>query len=354
MAGLASRLSARHEVTLLTLDSAATDRYPVDPRVNRTGLSLMSESRWLGEALRNNWRRLRRLCEAVRASRPDVVLSFCDKTNVLTLAACRRLGVPIVVSEHTDPRHQQIGAIWSALRRVHYPHAAGAIALTEHAAQHVQRWTGNRPAIIPPAVDPPATACTRSPAEGEQLAPRPRFQWLAVGRLSPEKAFDRAIEAFAKLAPTFPEWSLAIAGEGPQRDWLQQSIDRQGIAGRVRLLGWVADIPSLLAGSDAFILTSRYEGFPVSLLEAMAAGLPCVAVDCESGPAEIIRHRQNGWLVPQDNPEALVAAMQQVMSDPELRCRLGNDARRVVDAFSWEAMVAAHERVLEQAAERRH
>lgn len=354
MAGLASRLVERHEVTLVTLDDPVTDRYPVDPRVNRVGLSLMSESRWLGEALRNNWRRVSRLREAIRTSRPDVVLSFCDKTNVLTLAACHRLGVPVVVSEHTDPRHQPIGAVWSTLRRVHYPRAAGSIALTEPAAQHVQRWTGGRPAIIPPAVDPPAAARHRPSAAGEPSAPQGGYQWLAVGRLASEKAFDRAVQAFARLAPEFPEWSLAIAGEGPQRDLLQQLIDRQGIAGRVRLLGWVVDVPSLLASSEGFLLTSRYEGFPVSLLEAMAAGLPCVAVDCESGPSEIIRHQQNGWLVPQDNPEALVAAMRQVMGDPELRRRLGSEARRVADAFSWETMVAAHERVLEQAAAQRH
>ena len=367
MAGLASRLAARHTVTLLTLDDPATDRYGLDPRVNRVGLALMSDSRSLGEALRNNWRRLRCLRRAVRDSRPNVVLSFCDKTNVLTLAACRPLSVPVVISEHTDPRHQPIGVIWAVLRRWHYPRAAESIALTDQAAERVQRWTGKRPAIIPPAVDPPAPhppaatspaatspAATSPAADGGQPpASRSRYQWLAVGRLSPEKAFDRAIEAYAKLAPSFPEWSLAIAGEGPQRDWLQQLIDRLGIAGRARLLGWVADVRPLLQSSNAFVLTSRYEGFPVSLLEAMAAGLPCVAVDCESGPAEVIRHRQNGWLVPQDNPEALIAAMQQIMTDAELRRRLGDEARRVVDDYSWDAMVAAHEQVLQQAAGRR-
>lgn len=350
MAGLASRLAARHEVTLLTLDDPATDRYPVDPRVTRVGLSLMAESHSLWSAVGNNRRRIERLREAVRTSRPDVVLSFCDKTNILTLAACRSLGVPVVVSEHTDPRHQKIGAVWSTLRRLYYRSASGSIALTAPAAELVGRWTGNQPAIIPPAVDPPELASAAPPPLESWRPPHAEFQWVVVGRLSPEKAIHRAIEAFAGLAPAFPEWTLAVAGDGPQRDQLQRLIHRFGVSDRVRLLGWVADVPALLAAADAFVLTSRYEGFPVSLLEAMAAGLPCVAVDCESGPAEIIRHQENGWLVPQDDPDALVAAMQQLMADPELRERLGREARCVTEAYGWDAMVAAHERVLEEVA----
>lgn len=353
MAGLASRLAARHEVTLLTLDDPATDLYPVDPKVARVGLALMAESPSLWTAVRSNLRRISRLREAVRTSRPDVVLSFCDKTNALTLAACRPLGVPVVVSEHTDPRHQRIGIIWSVLRRLNYPRAAGSIALTADAADCVAGWTGSRPAIIPPAVDPPTSKSLMPQTDESRRAWRNGLQWLAVGRLSPEKAFERAIEAFANLAPSFPQWSLAIAGDGPQRDQLQRLIDRRGIGGRVQLLGWVEDIQSLLSASDAFVLTSHYEGFPVSLLEAMAAGLPCVAVNCESGPAEIIDHQQNGWLVPQDDPHTLELAMQQLMQSPELRRRLGSKARQVVDDFGWDAMVAAHERVLEDAVSRR-
>lgn len=353
MAGLASRLAARHEVTLLTLDDPATDRYPVDAKVARVGLSLMAESRSLWSAVGNNRRRIHSLRQAVRSSRPDVVLSFCDKTNVLALAACRPLGVPVVVSERTDPRHQKIGMVWSVLRRLNYPHAAGAIALTEGAATCVDRWTGKRSAIIPSAVDPPKPESAAPRAIHDRLPRDQAFQWLAIGRLSPEKAFERAIEAFAKLAPDYPDWSLALAGEGPQRDQLQRLIDRHAVADRVRLLGWVTDVPSLLSTGDAFVLTSRYEGFPASLLEAMAAGLPCVAVDCESGPAEIIRHQQNGLLVPQDDPDALGVAMRQLMDAPELRRRLGSEARHVVETFGWDAMVAAHERVLEEAISRR-
>lgn len=343
MAGLASRLADRHEVTLLTLDDATSDRYAIDRRVTRIALGVMAHSRNLWAAIRNNRRRVTRLRQAVGATRPDVVLSFCDKNNVLALVACGPLAVPVVVSEHTDPRHQIIGRIWSLLRRRYYRHAAASIALTDATANYIARWTGRKPAVIPPAVDPVAQPEQRSPGDG--------FRWLAVGRLSREKAFERAIDAFARLAAEFPDWSISIAGEGPEREHLQRRIDHRGLADRVHLLGWVDDMAALRATCDAFVLTSHYEGFPVSLLEAMAAGLACVAVDCESGPGEVLRNRENGLLVPQDDPEALRLAMQQVMRDAELRSRVGSEAVKVAADYGWPAFVEAHERVLREASE---
>ncbi len=360
MAGLVSRLVERHAVTLLTLDDATGDRYSLDGRVQRIPLSVMSHSRHLWAAILSNRRRVTAVRRAVRDSHPDVVLSFCDKNNVLALVACQPLGVPVVVSEHTDPRHQDIGPVWSLLRRRSYRRAAAAIALTEETAEYITRWTGpgadRRPAVIPPAVDPPQSAQpATAPAVGATVprdaAPPSHagFRWLAVGRLSPEKAFERAIAAFAAVADDFPAWSLAIAGEGPERERLQRMIDASAAGERIALLGWVDDVAALRSQSDAFVLTSLYEGFPVSLLEAMSAGLACVAVDCESGPAEVIRDGENGLLVPQNDPDRLRQAMLRVMQDESLRRRLGAEAQKAAAHYGWEAFVEAHERVLETA-----
>ena len=121
---------------------------------------------------------------------------------------------------------------------------------------------------------------------------------VAMGRLSPEKGFDLLIDAFARLAAQHADWRLEIAGEGPERDALQRQIDAAGLQPQVQLVGWVSDPERFLSRSALFVMSSRYEGFPVALLEAMACGVPVISFDCDSGPREIIRPDVDGVLVP--------------------------------------------------------
>jgi glycosyltransferase involved in cell wall biosynthesis len=352
MAGLASRLCETDQVTLVTLDRPGHDRYPLDPRVRRVALGLLGESRSAGIAIRNNMRRLRAMRRGLAASRPDVILSFCDLHNTLTLAAAAsRLPnpiAPVVVSEHSDPRHQPLGPFWGPLRRRLYRRAAAAIALTEPVAAILEQWCPSPIHIIPPAIDTPAP---------DSSAPRPGsieaspFRWLWLGRLSKEKGLDRALRAFAQASLEHPDSRLIVAGTGPQEAALRHLAASLDIADRVEWLGWVAEVGPLLGRCDGFLLTSHYEGFPLGLLEAMAAGLVCVAMDIESGPSEVIVDGQNGVLVPAGDTAAVAAAMREMMADRPRAAVLAEAARTVAGRFSWEAYTGAHRRLLAQAAE---
>ena len=168
---------------------------------------------------------------------------------------------------------------------------------------------------------------------------------VAMGRLDDQKGFDILIRAFARCAPGHPDWSLVIAGEGARRRDLEAQVAEADVADRVRLPGLVRDTESLLATSDLFILSSRYEGFPNVLLEAMAVGLPTIAFDCDSGPAEIIRVGVDGVLVPPGDDDGLALAMNRLMGDDSERIRLGREAEAVTERFGhtrimqlWESM----------------
>src|SRR5215212_7740439 len=127
----------RKEVTLITLDAESADFYALHPEVRRIALGLIASSRHPWEALRNNLRRLKRLRQEIRASEPDVVISFIDWMNVLTLLASSGLNKPVIVSMRIDPRQHHIGRIWSMLRRLLYPRASAVVVQSDE----VRRWT---------------------------------------------------------------------------------------------------------------------------------------------------------------------------------------------------------------------
>src|SRR5690606_16272064 len=141
------------------------------------------------------------------------------------------------------------------------------------------------------------------------------------------KQFDVLIEVFALLAPQFPDWDLVIWGEGPVRDLLLKQISALNMEERIALPGRTPQPWDELAKAEAFALTSSVEGFPNVLLEAMALGLPCIAFDCPSGPAEMTRNGQDALLVPLGDVAGLCKGLEQLMQDDELRKKLGKDRK---------------------------
>ena len=219
MAGLASRLADRgHAVSLITLDDGSHDRHPVDDRVSRRSLDVMGESHGLVAGFRNTRHRMRALRGAIDDLEPDVVLSFCDRTNILTLLAVGQ-SVPVVVSERSDPSEQHLGRFWESMRRKQYRRAATVVALTESAANDLQRRLGRPVNVIPSAIDLP-------PLQSNPEQANRNRRIVAVGRLEYEKGFDRLLAAFSDLVIRAPQlvdgWTLRIVGEGSMRGGLEQ------------------------------------------------------------------------------------------------------------------------------------
>lgn len=158
---------------------------------------------------------------------------------------------------------------------------------------------------------------------------------LAIGRFDQGKQFDMLINLFACLAIQHKNWFLRIVGDGTMRPVLQQQISDLGLDGRVELPGRTDAIGEELVKADVFVLTSKFEGFPNVLLEAMAVGLPCVAFDCPSGPREISLDGQVALLVPLNDSQAMRRALERLMLNDELRLSLGSRARTsVIERFT--------------------
>ncbi|MFH1034871.1 MAG: glycosyltransferase family 4 protein [Pseudomonadota bacterium] len=326
-----------HELTLITLAEAASDFFRVDQRVRRVGLGLLADSPGLIPALRNNLARLRGLRRELKAARPRVIISFGDATNVLAVLAARGLGAPVVVCEHTDPHHHQVGRLWSGLRRLVYPLAQAVVGVSPAAEEYVKRFVKHRPVLtIPNPIQAPR------PQSGPPLRPWPLGPTvMGMGRLHPSKGFDLLLRAFAACQAAGPQWRLVILGEGPERPRLEALALELGIAQRVHLPGQVAEPAALLRQAEFFVMSSSYEGFPMALAEAMSCGLAVVATDCSAGVRQIVRPGVDGLLVPPGEPQALAQAMLWLMQDPAGRARLAAQAPQVVERFGLK-------RVLEQ------
>jgi len=337
------------DVTLITLSAAATDTYRLDDRVQRIALDVTGTSTGLLTAIVNNLRRLSRLRCAIRQSRPDVIISFIDRMNVMTLLAtvgCRR---NVIISERTDPSRHAIGRIWSWLRRRVYPRCRGLVVQSEPIREQMKSIAGSSPVyVIPnPVTAPPDIAeqkqqPTPNTRDNEQT-PR-RRTIVGMGRLSAEKGFDILIDAFSRIAGEQTGWQLQILGEGPCRAELAELIEQRQLTDRVTLAGWIEHPETVLRQSDLFVLSSRYEGFPNALLEALACGLPAVVFDvC---PAEIMRDDIDGLRVPAGDVAALSAAMHRLMSNETERARMAQNAPAVIERFSRVRVFAAWNAVL--------
>lgn len=336
-------------VTLITLTPRERDFYSLDSRVTRVALDLSRPSSGAVDALRSNLARVRALRRAIAHSCPDVVISFMDVTNVLTLLATLGLGVPVIVSERIDPRRYPIGRFWSTLRRWVYPCAEALVvqaeALRSWGEQHLPK---SRLHVIPNPVAAPAA----TPQDKGSAPQHPTV--IAMGRLTAQKGFDLLIEAFARCAPDFPDWDLLILGEGEERKKLEHQARELGVSARVHLPGRVPHPEEHLAKAELFVLSSRYEGFPNALVEAMSCGLAAISTDCPTGPAEIIRPGVDGLLVPAESPEALEKAMRNLMSDPAERRRLAERAPEVITRFGVARVMEMWNNVSRQVVRTKH
>jgi glycosyltransferase involved in cell wall biosynthesis len=157
---------------------------------------------------------------------------------------------------------------------------------------------------------------------------------IAAGRLSSQKGFDLLIEAFGLVAARHPDWQLRIFGVGTERAKLAAQIEKLGLAGRVQLKGTTRQMDEQLAAASVYVLSSRFEGLPMVLLEAITVGLPAVAFDCPTGPAEIIEHGRNGLLVPPEDVAALAAGICKLIENPDERRAMGAAARESSSRYS--------------------
>lgn len=162
---------------------------------------------------------------------------------------------------------------------------------------------------------------------------------ISVGRLEYQKGYDTLISAFNNVHKLFPEWILEIYGEGTLKESLQKQIDENGLTEVFLLKGTTDKVYERMRDASFFVMSSRFEGFGMVLVEAMSQGVPCVSFDCPNGPSDIITDGKDGLLVENQNEMALAKSIERLIQNESLRKQLGHNAYSKVTIFSIDRVI---------------
>jgi glycosyltransferase involved in cell wall biosynthesis len=248
----------------------------------------------------------------------------------LNLISARRTPESVI---RVAQEHMNLGAYPDSIRREiarYYGRFNAVTVLTQTNRLEYQRLLPDTPVVVIP------NAVHRVDQErSSQVNP----VVIAAGRLVPQKGFDLLIEAFAQVVREHPEWRLRIFGTGPRKTQLAGLVDQYGLGEHVTLPGRTDRLEKELTDASVYALSSRFEGLPMVMIEAMTHGLPVAAFDCPTGPRDVLTDGVDGLLVPPRDADALAAALNRLIGDRELRVRMGKSAVATSRAYAPELVM---------------
>lgn len=280
-----------------------------------------------------------KLFSLVKKESPDFVVSFTTSANMWTGVICNMLRVPYIVSERTVPSRSldKFNPLVKSIVRFLYQKSNAIVVPSNGIREELMR--NNRLHNIQ-VIKNPVTVF--NPVNNKKVHNRPFI--LAAGRLNDVKGFDLLIEAYSKVKSK--EIDLIIVGEGEEREPLTKLIADLGLSEFIFLPGRKSNMQDYYDQCDMFILSSRNEGYPNVLIEAMSAGCACLAFDCETGPSEIIENGVNGLLIKNGDISTLADAINLLIADTVLKEKLGNEAKLIGVANSMDDVAAEWENLI--------
>ena len=336
---------SRFETAVVSLYDAFPEGF--EPQLEKAGVPAWH----LGKRRGFDPRMFPRLFRILRTFRPAVVHthSYVLRYSLPPVWAAR---AGVMVHTVHNLAEKEVDLVGRSIHRLAFGGSVAAVAVSEEVGRSFREYYGAAPAaVIPNGI-----------AVAEFYCPEARLPWrrahgfadsdflvVSVARLDPQKDPLALIAAFAKALAGDPRAHLLLAGDGSLREAARQQAASLCLAARVHFLGVQADVAGILSAADVFALSSSYEGNPMAVMEAMAAGLPVVAT-AVGGVPDIVAHGETGLLVPAGDRDAFAASLGRLAADPQRRRALGEAARARAQAFGAGAMVAAYGGLFERLA----
>ena len=312
VANLSNYLIKHNEEVNIITTIKGKSFYELDKKINLDGLD---DDKLHKNFIIKNKKRLKKLKAILKNKKPDIIVSFLPEPSyrVLFLKIFNRQ-LKVIVSVRNDPKVEYKSRINRLIMKLLYPLADGFVFQTKEAQEYFSKQIQNKSVIIPNPINEDFI-CEPYNGEREKII-------VTVGRLEEQKNHKMLIEAFSKLPEEFKEYKLIIYGEGSLRNKLEEQINELKLKDRVLLPGQVDNVKEKIYKASLFVLSSKYEGMPNALMEAMALGIPCISTDCPcGGPRFLIKNGYNGYLVPVNDTCSLRKTMQNVLNKNQTEAR---------------------------------
>jgi len=262
-----------------------------------------------------------------KQNRPDVISSHIGLMGLATIPNARLFNIKIIISEHFNHIHQEINFFQKILWNHFYKHIDALTILTKYDQDFFE--TKTKKVVV---MENPCSFDMHDDLD----SPREKVI-LAVGNLNryTHKGFDNLLEIVATVLPKYPNWKLKLVGAGEEGLKLLSAKSQElGVSNQIIFTGFRSDIKKLMINSEIFLLTSRYEGLPMVLIEALSQGLACISYDCVSGPSDILTNNLNGMLVNNQDKLEMSEKLELLISDNELRKKYRSNSAQQLKKFT--------------------
>lgn len=316
--------SCGYQVTIVIKEEVSVE-YPVPEGVERVVADITGNEITRSRIL-NFCRRVLKLRKIWKKEKPDLIVSFIKKNNLMAIVSSRGLKIPVLVTI-VSASFREYPGIFKPIANLLFPLADGVIAQTPEERDYFRNRVRKKIVILPNAMHPDFIGPIYQGARDDEI--------VAVGRIDENKNQKMLVEAFEPIADKYPDTRVIFYGDGDDREKLQKLIREKHLDKQVMLAGHQTNIKSKIEKARLFVLTSRVEGIPNAMMEAMALGLVPISTDFGGGGAkQLIHDGEDGFLIPVDDAAALTQKLELLLSDRALEERIRQKAVQIQDRLN--------------------
>ena len=335
---LANALNAEntYDICLLSLtEQQKTPFYPVNPDIKRFRLG----EKWMNPGP-GYIPVIGKLHRFLKERKIDILIDIDIVLDVLSIPAARRLKTKVVSWEHFTADFEMSVLYRRMILKYSVKRSDYVVVLTDGDLEDYQKRLGRKKKIC--RIYNPVAYQLKKACEGEK-----KKLILTVGRLVPEKGIEYIKKVSKEILEEYPEWQWMLLGEGSERNDLEQFISDHHLQDRLILKGNIKNVDDYLKQASILVVTSKYEGLGLSMLEARAMKVPCICFDVKMGPRELIHHEVDGYRIPPFDCDEMIRKIKVLINDPKLRSQFAENALRYMDEFSLEKSLKQWEEILE-------
>lgn len=325
-----------YDIAIVTYDTTTKQFYETDNKITLINLDLSGGS--LLKKITNHPGRIIKFRRIINELKPDIVVSFIDRTNVMILMASFGLKIPVIVSERINPIYNP-GLIYSVLRKILYKTASYVVVQNTEQEEKFKKFS--KTLIIPNPIDISAINSASSPNTRQKTI-------IAAGRLVKQKGFDVLLESFRIFVENNPLWNLKIFGQGPEKTKLEKTIKKLNLEDKAQLAGKTNELWLEMKKASIFVLSSYFEGFPNVLIEAMACKCPVIATDCASSVRELIINGENGFITPVGYSDLIAKNIEILTRDEKLRLKFSKNAYKTILEYDIKIICQRWEKIFKE------